>query len=45
MLHDVLGMYPSTPSFAKQYGNIGVAATNALRAYAEDVRERKFPES
>jgi 3-methyl-2-oxobutanoate hydroxymethyltransferase len=44
VLHDVLGMYPSAPSFAKQYGNIGAAATDALRAYAEDVRERKFPE-
>ncbi|HEV3153324.1 MAG TPA: 3-methyl-2-oxobutanoate hydroxymethyltransferase [Candidatus Baltobacteraceae bacterium] len=43
VLHDILGMYPSTPSFAKKYGDIGTAATEALRAYAEEVRERKFP--
>lgn len=44
VLHDVLGMYPTAPSFAKRYGTIGEAATQALRAFAEDVRERKFPE-
>lgn len=43
VLHDVLGMYPSTPSFAKQYGDIGAQATNALRAFADDVRGQKFP--
>ena len=43
VLHDVLGMYPSAPSFAKRYGDIGALATEALRAYAADVREQKFP--
>ncbi len=45
VLHDVLGMYPSSPSFAKQYGDIGAQATTALRAYADDVRAEKFPPS
>ena len=44
VLHDVLGMYPSTPSFAKKYGDIGELATAALAAYGNDVREGKFPE-
>jgi 3-methyl-2-oxobutanoate hydroxymethyltransferase len=43
VLHDVLGMYPTAPSFVKQYGDIGTMATDALRAYAEDVRQKRFP--
>ncbi len=45
VLHDVLGMYPSAPSFVKQYGDIGTQATNALHAYAQDVREKRFPQT
>lgn len=44
VLHDVLGMYPHAPSFAKRYGDIGALATQALAAYADDVREKRFPE-
>ncbi len=44
VLHDVLGMYPTAPSFAKQYADIGTLATNALRAFADDVRQKRFPE-
>lgn len=43
VLHDVLGLYPDAPPFAKQYASLGEAATNALRAYAGDVRGRVFP--
>jgi 3-methyl-2-oxobutanoate hydroxymethyltransferase len=43
VLYDVLGMYPNPPSFVKQYANIGSIATQALRAYADDVREKRFP--
>jgi 3-methyl-2-oxobutanoate hydroxymethyltransferase len=43
VLYDVLGMYPNPPSFVKQYANVGQIATDALRAFAEDVREKKFP--
>jgi 3-methyl-2-oxobutanoate hydroxymethyltransferase len=43
VLHDVLGMYPHSPSFAKRYAEVGSIATEALRAYAQDVRDRTFP--
>jgi 3-methyl-2-oxobutanoate hydroxymethyltransferase len=43
VLYDVLGMYPNPPSFVKQYANIGNIATEALRSFADDVREKKFP--
>jgi len=45
VLHDVLGMYPHSPTFAKRYAELGTAATDALRAYADDVRNRIFPAS
>jgi len=43
VLHDVLGMYPDSPSFVKRYASIGTDATTALRAFASEVRERRFP--
>jgi 3-methyl-2-oxobutanoate hydroxymethyltransferase len=43
VLHDVLGLYPDAPPFAKQYATLAVSATTALRAYADDVRGRAFP--
>jgi len=43
VLHDVLGLYPESPPFAKQYAQLGDLATDALRAYALDVRSRTFP--
>jgi 3-methyl-2-oxobutanoate hydroxymethyltransferase len=43
VLHDVLGLYPDAPPFAKQYATLGEAATTALRTYAGDVRSRAFP--
>jgi 3-methyl-2-oxobutanoate hydroxymethyltransferase len=43
VVHDVLGMYDHTPSFVKRYGDIGNQATQALRSYAEGVREKRFP--
>jgi 3-methyl-2-oxobutanoate hydroxymethyltransferase len=43
VLHDVLGLYPDAPPFAKRYANLGEAATSALRAYADDVRTHAFP--
>ncbi len=43
VLHDLLGMYPHSPRFAKRYAELGSAAVDALRAYATDVRERTFP--
>jgi 3-methyl-2-oxobutanoate hydroxymethyltransferase len=43
VLHDILGMYPHSPSFAKRYAEIGSLATAALRTYAQEVRDRAFP--
>lgn len=45
VLHDILGMYGHSPSFAKRYAEIGKLATQALAAYAQDVREGTFPPS
>jgi ketopantoate hydroxymethyltransferase len=36
-------MYPHSPSFAKRYAEIGSLATQALQAFAQDVRDRAFP--
>jgi 3-methyl-2-oxobutanoate hydroxymethyltransferase len=38
VLHDILGMYPHSPPFAKRYAEMGRLATEALAAYAADVR-------
>ncbi len=43
VLHDVLGMYPDSPSFVKRYATMGTDAIAALRAFASEVRERRFP--
>ena len=43
VLHDLLGLGDWTPSFAKQYANLGQLASQAARAFADDVRHRKFP--
>jgi 3-methyl-2-oxobutanoate hydroxymethyltransferase len=43
VLHDMLGLNDWTPSFVKQYADLGAAAAKAARAYAEDVAALKFP--
>ncbi|MDB5069255.1 MAG: ketopantoate hydroxymethyltransferase [Candidatus Eremiobacteraeota bacterium] len=43
VLHDVLGLYPDAPPFAKQYASLAETATEALRAYAGEVRSHGFP--
>ena len=43
VLYDVLGLYPDAPPFAKQFAHLADTATDALRAYAEEVRARTFP--
>jgi 3-methyl-2-oxobutanoate hydroxymethyltransferase len=43
--HDILGLYEGrTARFVKRYANIGAAIREALVAYADDVREHRFPE-
>lgn len=43
VLHDILGIYSHSPSFAKRYAEFGHEATDALRSYADDVRTKRFP--
>ncbi len=45
VLHDVLGLYPDAPPFVKRYAELATAATDALRAYGDDVRSGAFPGS
>jgi len=41
--HDILGLTPSRPSFAKQYADLGCAISDAVRSYSDDVRAGRFP--
>jgi 3-methyl-2-oxobutanoate hydroxymethyltransferase len=42
--HDLLGLYDGrAPRFVKQYADLSTEIRAALEAYAEDVRERRFP--
>jgi 3-methyl-2-oxobutanoate hydroxymethyltransferase len=44
VLHDMIGLsLGHTPKFARRYANVGKAISNAVTAYAEDVREGRFP--
>ena len=43
VMHDLLGLTDATPSFAKQYAHVGALASQAARAFAEDVVNGKFP--
>ena len=43
VMHDALGMYPHSPPFGRRFAEIGRAATDAMRAYADAVREGTFP--
>ena len=43
VMHDMLGLSDWTPSFVKQYANLGAQASQAARAFADDVAHGKFP--
>ncbi len=43
VMHDLLGMYPHSPPFAKRFAEIGKAATEAFRDYANAVKNGSFP--
>lgn len=45
VMHDLLGLNDWTPSFVKQYANLGALASQAARAYADEVRHGKFPDA
>jgi 3-methyl-2-oxobutanoate hydroxymethyltransferase len=45
IVSDLLGVFQAfTPKFVKKYTNLAEVTTNALQAYAEDVRSGRFPE-
>jgi 3-methyl-2-oxobutanoate hydroxymethyltransferase len=43
VMHDMLGLNDWTPSFVKQYGDLGARVSKATRSYIDEVRNRKFP--
>jgi 3-methyl-2-oxobutanoate hydroxymethyltransferase len=45
VLHDVLGLFPNPPRFAKRYADLNDIIVDALRKYAQEVREQRFPSS
>ena len=45
VIDDMLGMFTAfRPKFVKRYAELGEAADQAVAAYAEDVRARRFPD-
>jgi 3-methyl-2-oxobutanoate hydroxymethyltransferase len=44
VMHDMLGLSDWTPSFVKQYANLGALASQAARTFADEVAHRKFPD-
>jgi 3-methyl-2-oxobutanoate hydroxymethyltransferase len=45
VMHDMLGLTDWTPSFVKQYANLGAIASQAARNFAEEVANSKFPDA
>ncbi|MGH0038017.1 MAG: 3-methyl-2-oxobutanoate hydroxymethyltransferase [Myxococcota bacterium] len=44
VMHDLLGLSDWSPSFVKQYANLGALASQAARNFAEEVANAKFPD-
>jgi 3-methyl-2-oxobutanoate hydroxymethyltransferase len=42
--HDLLGLYSWRPRFAKAYADVRGQSVAAIERYADDVRERRFPD-
>lgn len=43
VMEDMLGLSPRVPKFVKEFGEVGKAIEKAIRAYADEVKARKFP--
>jgi 3-methyl-2-oxobutanoate hydroxymethyltransferase len=43
VMEDMLGLNPNPPKFVREYAKLGPAIEAAVKAYASDVRERRFP--
>jgi 3-methyl-2-oxobutanoate hydroxymethyltransferase len=44
VMHDLLGLSPRTFTFAKAYADLRTTATNAVRAYVEEVHSQQWPD-
>ena len=44
VLHDIIGLSPITPPFAKRYADASSLIREAVKAFVEDVRSKNFPE-
>jgi 3-methyl-2-oxobutanoate hydroxymethyltransferase len=40
---DMLGLFERTPKFVKKYGNMAASVEEAVKQYADNVRDRSFP--
>jgi 3-methyl-2-oxobutanoate hydroxymethyltransferase len=43
VFHDLLGLNATTPKFVRRYAELAIEATEAMAAYAADVRSGAFP--
>ena len=43
MIDDMLGLFDWTPKFVRRYADLRGEISGAVAAYAEDVRNRRFP--
>ena len=43
VMEDMLGLSPRVPKFVKEFGQVGTAIDTAIKAYADEVRNRQFP--
>src|SRR5262249_1518319 len=43
VLEDMLGLSPRVPKFVKRYGSLAGEIEASVRAYADEVRARRFP--
>ena len=43
VMEDMLGLNPNPPKFVREYASLGPAIEAAVKAYAQDVRNRAFP--
>jgi 3-methyl-2-oxobutanoate hydroxymethyltransferase len=43
VVDDMLGLFDWTPKFVRRYASLKTTIADAVRAYADDVRARRFP--
>ncbi|MGD0192644.1 MAG: 3-methyl-2-oxobutanoate hydroxymethyltransferase [Rhizomicrobium sp.] len=43
VMEDMLGLNPAPPKFVREYATLGPDIEKAVKAYADDVRARRFP--